>query len=54
MNEKQKYELGNVEALGECDGRTARALFRLGLIEPGAKRPWKLTSKGRKALKDMD
>lgn len=54
MNEIQKEKLRQVAETGECDGRSARALFRLGLIEPAAKRPWKLTSKGRKALKDMD
>lgn len=51
MNENQKAQLKRVDETGDCDGRAARALKRLGLIEEAAKKPWKLTSQGRKALK---
>lgn len=49
----QMGQLRKVAETGECDGRSARALTRLGWIEERASGfGYKLTSKGRKALKD--
>lgn len=44
-------QLQRVAREGTCDGRAARALTRLEMIEPAKKADYKLTSKGRRALK---
>lgn len=53
VSDKAKSELRRVAETGECDGRSARVLSRLGYITEAAKRPYKLTPAGRKALKDL-
>lgn len=53
MNKIQEQQLRRVRDEGTCDGRSARAFFRLGYIEPAARTDYKLTPAGRRALKEL-